>query len=85
MHFFNPRTIMASLFLIKIFIQKAYIKDAVPAETYTKACSKLLTQYKAALRVAEVSDGELCKTLSYLGLLPRKFDFRSDSMKMVNS
>ena len=38
--------------------QKAYIKDAVPADTYTKACSKLLTQYKAALRVAEVSDGE---------------------------
>ena len=42
----------------QIFIQKAYIKDAVPAETYTKACSKLLTQYKAALRVAEVSDGK---------------------------
>jgi len=37
-------------------LEKAYIKDAVPAETYTKACSKLLTQYKAALRVAEVSD-----------------------------
>ena len=45
--------------ILRFFIQKAYIKDAVPAETYTKACSKLLTQYKAALRVAEVSDGKL--------------------------
>ena len=45
----------------------------MPAETYTKACSKLLTQYKAALRVAEVSDGKSKSNLNYLIKMPSIF------------
>lgn len=31
-------------------LEKAYIKDAVTSKEYTAACSKLLTQYKAAFK-----------------------------------
>ena len=31
-------------------LEKAYIKDLVPAAEYTSQCSKLLVQYKAAFR-----------------------------------
>ena len=31
-------------------LEKAYIKDRVTAKEYTAACSKLLVQYKAAMR-----------------------------------
>ena len=31
-------------------LEKAYIKDAVPAKEYTAHCSKLLVQYKAAFK-----------------------------------
>lgn len=31
-------------------LEKAYIRDAVPSNEYTAACSKLLTQYKAAFK-----------------------------------
>jgi hypothetical protein len=39
-------------------LEKAYIKDALPADAYTAACSRLLTQYKSALRVAEIDNVE---------------------------
>lgn len=31
-------------------LEKAYIKDCVPAKEYTANCSKLLVQYKAAFK-----------------------------------
>lgn len=31
-------------------LEKAYIKDAIPAKEYTAACSKLLVQYKIAIK-----------------------------------
>lgn len=31
-------------------LEKAYIKDRVTAKEYTAACSKLLVQYKAAMK-----------------------------------
>lgn len=32
------------------YLEKAYIKDCVPAKEYTAKCSKLLVQYKAAFK-----------------------------------
>jgi len=34
-------------------LEKAYIKDSVTAKDYTRACSKLLVQYKAAFKQVE--------------------------------
>jgi len=34
-------------------LEKAYIKDSVNAKDYTRACSKLLVQYKAAFKQVE--------------------------------
>ena len=44
---------LAELFAVLTTLQcleKAYIKDCVPAREYTSHCSKLLVQYKAAFR-----------------------------------
>merc|ERR1712077_141680 len=44
---------LAELFAILTTLQcleKAYIKDCVPAKEYTSHCSKLLMQYKTAFR-----------------------------------
>lgn len=44
---------LAELFAVLTTLQcleKAYIKDCVPAKEYTTQCSKLLVQYKAAFR-----------------------------------
>ncbi|XP_041484337.1 vacuolar protein sorting-associated protein 28 homolog [Lytechinus variegatus] len=44
---------MAELFAVintLEWLEKAYIRDAVPAKEYTGSCSKLLMQYKAAFR-----------------------------------
>ena len=44
---------LAELFAVLTTLQcleKAYIKDCVPAKEYTSQCSKLLVQYKAAFR-----------------------------------
>ena len=44
---------LAELFAVLTTLQcleKAYIKDCVPAKEYTSHCSKLLVQYKAAFR-----------------------------------
>jgi len=47
---------MADLFsILKTFesLEKAYVKDAVKPKEYTSACSKLLTQYKAAYKLVQ--------------------------------
>ena len=44
---------LAELFAVLTTLQcleKAYIKDCVPAKEYTSHCSKLLVQYKAAFK-----------------------------------
>lgn len=44
---------MAELFAVintLEWLEKAYIRDAVPSKEYTGSCSKLLMQYKAAFR-----------------------------------
>ncbi|KAL7669816.1 hypothetical protein ACOME3_004762 [Neoechinorhynchus agilis] len=38
-------------------LEKAYIKDCVEPKEYTSACSRLLTQYRAALKQAEQGVG----------------------------
>ena len=44
--------LMAELYAIVIsmdFLEKAYIRDSIPATEYTPACAKLLAQFKTAL------------------------------------
>lgn len=51
---------LAELFAVLTTLQcleKAYIKDCVPAKEYTSHCSKLLVQYKAAFK--QVQGGEV--------------------------
>ncbi|KAI9332721.1 vacuolar protein sorting-associated [Zopfochytrium polystomum] len=52
---------MAEIFSILIVtdaLEKAYIRDAVPPNEYTPACTKLIAQFKAARDLGTVSDIE---------------------------
>ncbi|RKP00320.1 hypothetical protein CXG81DRAFT_13377 [Caulochytrium protostelioides] len=39
-------------------LERAYIRDAVPAAEYTTACQKLIAQYKTALNLADIASPE---------------------------
>lgn len=49
-------------------LEKAYIKDAVTSKEYTAACSKLLTQYKAAFKQIDKEFGSAEQFLKKYGL-----------------
>jgi len=42
-------------------LEKAYVKDAIPAEQYEPACTKLIAQYRTACGLVEMNVDEFCQ------------------------